>query len=102
MVGGEARKVKLRGYGGLVKRFTSLAKQPSPGWRICSAAMTLDLPPLEIVDPDGPVAFPEGEGPAHTAFVLLHGLGGSHLSCIQAVPGLAGLGRVLAVDMPGF
>src|SRR3954452_15216479 len=102
MVGGEVRKVKLRGYGGLVKRFTSLSKQPSPGWRICSAAMTLDLPPLDIVDLDGPVAFREWEGPADTTFVLLHGLGGSHLSWIQAAPGLAGLGRVLAVDMPGF
>src|SRR3954469_11569838 len=102
MVGGEVRKVKLRGYGGLVKHFTSLAKQPSPGWRIGSAAMTLDLPPLDIVDLDGPVAFREWEGPADTTFVLLHGLGGSHLSWIQAAPGLAGLGPVLAVDMPGF
>src|SRR3954465_9275383 len=102
MVGGEVRKVKLRGYGGLVKRFTSLAKQPSPGWRIGSAAMTLDLPPLDIVDLDGPVAFREWEGPADTSFVLLHGLGGSHLSWVQAAPGLAGLGPVLAVDMPGF
>ncbi|HJX07903.1 MAG TPA: alpha/beta hydrolase [Actinomycetota bacterium] len=64
--------------------------------------MTLDLPPLDIVDLDGPVAFREWEGPADTTFVLLHGLGGSHLSWIQAAPGLAGLGRVLAVDMPGF
>lgn len=64
--------------------------------------MVLDLPPLGTVDLDGPVAFREWEGPGDTTFVLLHGLGGSHLSWIQAAPGLAGLGRVLALDMPGF
>jgi pimeloyl-ACP methyl ester carboxylesterase len=64
--------------------------------------MVLDLPPLGTVDLDGPVAYREWEGPGDTTFVLLHGLGGSHLSWIQAAPGLAGLGRVLALDMPGF
>ena len=64
--------------------------------------MVLDLPPLGTVDLDGPVAFREWNGPSDTTFVLLHGLGGSHLSWIQAAPGLAGLGRVLALDMPGF
>src|SRR5262245_26737320 len=102
MVGGEAGKVKLRGYGGLVKRFTNGAKQPSPSRRIGWPAMVVDLPPLGTVDIGGPVAFREWDGPTDTTFVLLHGLGGSHLSWIQAAPGLAGLGRVLAVDMPGF
>jgi pimeloyl-ACP methyl ester carboxylesterase len=64
--------------------------------------MVLDLPPLETVDLDGPVAFRRWEGPADSTFVLLHGLGGSHLSWVQAAPGLAGLGRVFAIDMPGF
>ena len=64
--------------------------------------MVLDLPPLETVDLDGPVAFRRWDGPGDTTFVLLHGLGGSHLSWVQAAPGLAGLGRVFAVDMPGF
>src|SRR5262245_46565449 len=102
MVGGEAGKVKLRGYGGLVKRFTNGAKQPSPSRRIGWPAMVVDLPPLGTVDIGGPVAFRQWDGPTDTTFVLLHGLGGSHLSWIQAAPGLAGLGRVLAVDMPGF
>ncbi len=85
-----------------MKRFTKGAKQPSPGRRIGWPTMVLDLPPLGTVDLDGPVAFREWEGPSDTTFVLLHGLGGSHLSWIQAAPGLAGLGRVLALDMPGF
>jgi len=33
---------------------------------------------------------------------LIHGLGGSHLNWIQVAPGLCGLGRVLALDLPGF
>ena len=85
-----------------MKRFTKGAKQPSPRRRIGWRAMALDLPPLGTVDLDGPVAFREWDGPTEATFVLLHGLGGSHLSWIQAAPGLAGLGRVLAVDMPGF
>jgi pimeloyl-ACP methyl ester carboxylesterase len=64
--------------------------------------VSLDLPPLETVDVDGPMAFRRWEGPAGTTFVLLHGLGGSHLSWIQVAPGLAGLGTVLAPDLPGF
>src|SRR5690242_6663626 len=102
MVGGDAEKVKLRGCGGLVKRFTRAAKQPSPSERIGCPAMVLDLPPLETVDLGGPVAFRRWDGPPDTTFVLLHGLGGSHLSWVQAAPGLAGLGQVLALDMPGF
>lgn len=85
-----------------MKRFTKSAKQPSPGRRIGSAEMALDLPPLGTVDLDGPIAFREWDGPGETTFVLLHGLGGSHLSWIQAAPGLAGLGHVFALDMPGF
>jgi pimeloyl-ACP methyl ester carboxylesterase len=64
--------------------------------------MALDLPALQHVDIDGPVAFRRWDGPAGTTFVLLHGLGGSHLSWIQVAPGLAGLGTVLALDLPGF
>jgi pimeloyl-ACP methyl ester carboxylesterase len=64
--------------------------------------MALDLPPLQTVDVDGPIAFREWPGPEGTTFVLLHGLGGSHLSWVQVAPGLAGLGRVLAPDLPGF
>lgn len=64
--------------------------------------MTLELPPLETVDVDGPVAYRAWDGPADTTFVLVHGLAGSHLSWVQVAPGLAGLGRILALDLPGF
>jgi len=64
--------------------------------------VTLELPPLETVDVDGPIAFRTWDGPTETTFVLVHGLGGSHLSWLQVAPGLAGLGRVFALDLPGF
>jgi pimeloyl-ACP methyl ester carboxylesterase len=64
--------------------------------------MVRELPPLRTVDAEGPIAFRAWDGPSETTFVLLHGLGGSHLSWLQAAPGLAGLGRVLALDLPGF
>jgi len=64
--------------------------------------VALDLPPLRTLDLEGPIAYREWDGPDDTTFVLLHGLGGSHLSWVQAAPGLAGLGRVVALDMPGF
>ena len=64
--------------------------------------MTLELPPLESVDVEGPIAYRSWDGPGETTFVLVHGLGGSHLSWVQVAPGLAGLGRVIALDLPGF
>ena len=62
----------------------------------------MDLPELRRVDLDGPVAYREWEGPSETTFVLLHGLGASHLSWVQVGESLSGLGRVLALDLPGF
>jgi pimeloyl-ACP methyl ester carboxylesterase len=62
----------------------------------------MDLPELKTTDIEGPVAYREWEGPSDTAFVLVHGLGASHLSWVQVAAGLSGLGRVLAVDLPGF
>lgn len=64
--------------------------------------MSLDLPEMRLADVDGPVAFREWDGPAETSFVLVHGLGGSHLNWVQVAPGLSGLGRVLTPDLPGF
>lgn len=64
--------------------------------------MALDLPPLETIDLDGPIRYRRWDGPEDTTFVLIHGLGGSHLNWVQVAPGLAGLGRVLALDLPGF
>ncbi len=64
--------------------------------------MSLDLPELATIDLDGPVRYRAWDGPGETTFVLIHGLGGSHLNWLQVAPGLAGLGRVLALDLPGF
>jgi len=65
-------------------------------------ASWMDLPELRTADLEGPVVYREWEGPSDTAFVLVHGLGASHLSWVQVAQGLSGLGRVLAVDLPGF
>jgi pimeloyl-ACP methyl ester carboxylesterase len=62
----------------------------------------VELPEIRTVDLDGPIAYRVWEGPPDTAFVLIHGLGASHLSWVQVAEGLSGLGRVLAVDLPGF
>jgi pimeloyl-ACP methyl ester carboxylesterase len=62
----------------------------------------MDLPELRRVDLDGPVAYREWAGPSETTFVLVHGLGASHLSWVQIGESLSGLGRVLALDLPGF
>jgi pimeloyl-ACP methyl ester carboxylesterase len=64
--------------------------------------VSLDLPELATIDLDGPVRYRAWDGPGDTTFVLIHGLGGSHLNWLQVAPGLAGLGRVLAPDLPGF
>ncbi len=64
--------------------------------------MSLDLPELATIDLEGPVRYRAWDGPGDTTFVLIHGLGGSHLNWLQVAPGLAGLGRVLALDLPGF
>ena len=62
----------------------------------------MDLPELRTVDLEGPVAYREWEGPDDSAFVLVHGLGASQLSWVQVAEGLSGLGRVFAIDLPGF
>jgi pimeloyl-ACP methyl ester carboxylesterase len=62
----------------------------------------MDLPELRTVDLEGPVAYREWVGPPDTAFVLVHGLGASHLSWVQVAEGLSGLGRVFGIDLPGF
>jgi pimeloyl-ACP methyl ester carboxylesterase len=61
----------------------------------------VDLPELRTTDLDGPVAYREWDGPSDTAFVLIHGLGASHLTWVQVTEGLSGLGRVFAIDLPG-
>jgi pimeloyl-ACP methyl ester carboxylesterase len=62
----------------------------------------LELPPMQTTNLDGPVAYRSWAGPSDTTFVLVHGLGGSHLNWLQVAAGLSGLGRVVALDLPGF
>jgi pimeloyl-ACP methyl ester carboxylesterase len=64
--------------------------------------MIPSLPELRTVDADGPIAYRQWDGPSEATFVLIHGLGGSHVNWVRVAPGLAGLGRVLALDLPGF
>lgn len=66
------------------------------------ADLGLGLPPASTVDIDGPVHYREWSGPPGRTFVLVHGLGGSHINWWQVAPGLSELGRVLALDLPGF
>ncbi len=69
---------------------------PSP------AARALGLPAGRWADVCGPVHYLEWEGPAGgPTFVLVHGLGGSHLNWVLVAPGLARHGRVLAPDLVG-
>jgi pimeloyl-ACP methyl ester carboxylesterase len=62
----------------------------------------VDLPELRTIDLDGPVAYREWDGPPELTFVLVHGLGASHLVWVQVGDALAGIGRVVAFDLPGF
>ena len=64
--------------------------------------MSLELPAMERIDLDGPVAYRVWDGPPETTFVMVHGLGGAHINWIRVAPGLSGLGRVVALDLPGF
>jgi pimeloyl-ACP methyl ester carboxylesterase len=62
----------------------------------------VELPGLRIAQLSGSVSYRAWDGPTDTAFVMVHGLGASHLSWIQVAEGLSGLGRVVAIDLPGF
>ena len=54
---------------------------------------------LRTVELSGPVSYRAWDGPADTAFVMVHGLGASHVSWVQVAEGLSGLGRVVAIDL---
>src|SRR4051794_10649238 len=55
------------------------------------------------LDWDGPVHYVDfGGNPDGPTFVLVHGLGGSHLNWDLLAPLLTPHGRVLALDLPGF
>jgi pimeloyl-ACP methyl ester carboxylesterase len=66
------------------------------------ASSDLLVPESRWIDLDGPVHYVEWSGPADRTFVLVHGLGGSHLNWMRVAPGLATQGRVVVVDLPGF
>ena len=51
--------------------------------------MRPDLPELATIDLDGPVRYRAWDGPPDATFVLIHGLGGSHLNWLQVAPGFA-------------
>jgi pimeloyl-ACP methyl ester carboxylesterase len=53
------------------------------------------------VDLDGPLHLAEW-GDGEPAWVLVHGLGGSHANWMSVAPRLAARGGVLAPDLPGF
>lgn len=57
---------------------------------------------MRTIDLDGPVVYRLWDGPSEATFVMVHGLGGSHINWMEVAPGLSGLGRVLALDLPGF
>ena len=40
------------------------------------------------MDVGGPVRYRSWDGPEDTTFVLLHGLGGTHLNWVRVAPGL--------------
>jgi pimeloyl-ACP methyl ester carboxylesterase len=60
------------------------------------------LPEPQVVDLDGPVSYRVWDGPAEASFVLIHGLGGACVNWMRVADGLAGLGRVYALDLPGY
>jgi pimeloyl-ACP methyl ester carboxylesterase len=60
------------------------------------------VPASRWVELDGPIHYVEWPGPAERTFVLVHGLGGSHLNWMRVAPRLATHGRVVVVDLPGF
>ncbi len=62
----------------------------------------IELPEGKVADLGGPIHYVEWPGPAERTFVLVHGLGGSHLNWVLVGPDLAEGGRVLALDLPGF
>jgi pimeloyl-ACP methyl ester carboxylesterase len=55
------------------------------------------------IELDGPVHYATWDGPADgPTFVLVHGLGGSHVNWFSVAPALARRGRVHAIDLAGF
>jgi pimeloyl-ACP methyl ester carboxylesterase len=70
-------------------------KGPSSGTGVAA-------PQSRWIDVEGPMHFVEWPGAPGRTFVLVHGLGGSHLNWLRVAPGLSAHGRVIVVDLPGF
>src|SRR5436309_15670530 len=67
------------------------------------AIEALGLPESRWTEVDGPVHYREWPGPSDgPTFVLVHGLGGSHLNWAAVAPGLSPRARVIAPDLAGF
>jgi pimeloyl-ACP methyl ester carboxylesterase len=80
----------------------STAPEDGPVGREAPEPELAPVPEGRFVDLDGPVHYVEWPGPAETTFVLVHGLGGSHLNWMRVAPRLAARGRVVVPDLPGF
>ncbi|MEW6059031.1 MAG: alpha/beta fold hydrolase [Actinomycetota bacterium] len=61
-----------------------------------------DVPAGRFAELGGPVHYVEWNGPVERTFVLVHGLGGSHLSWSLIGRDLSRHGRVIAIDLAGF
>jgi pimeloyl-ACP methyl ester carboxylesterase len=64
--------------------------------------MTIEVPESRWADLGGATHYVRWDGPVERTFVLVHGIGGSHLSWLSVAPGLAEHGSVFALDLPGF
>lgn len=68
-----------------------------------SDRVTVELPPSQWADLDGPVHWVDFGGPDDgPLLVCVHGLGGSHVNWSAVAPDLARTCRVLALDLAGF
>jgi pimeloyl-ACP methyl ester carboxylesterase len=65
--------------------------------------MTVELPPSQWAELDGPVHWVDFGGPdGGPLLVCVHGLGGSYVNWAGIAPGLTRTCRVLALDLAGF
>src|SRR3954447_24837757 len=79
------------------------AEWVTPNGGVGEESMTAQPGTGTTVDWDGPVHYVDfGGNPDGPTFVLVHGLGGSHLNWDLLAPLLTAHGRVLALDLPGF
>ncbi|MEX0755308.1 MAG: alpha/beta hydrolase [Actinomycetota bacterium] len=77
-------------------RNTAAASDPAPGPATAAGASE------RIRDLGVPVHYAVWDGPDQRTFVLVHGLGGSHVNWLRVAPDLSSWGRTIAVDLAGF